>query len=595
MSYDDRMLNTYLTIKQQCYYEYHRRPDSEDPLQLPRDSGYSATLMGELKKQAEGGDDIPFRLEYALRYLSGMATDGRESPELALYYLDPIIYPHWDTDVVMDHHYITSLLETTHLEQFVRAHSLAAYAYLKKFYATEEELKTIAQHAQSHPRKDTQTDILDPLDNIIHAAKHANWVASVHDKMTPAALTVGFAFRDVAELLDVNIEEYSHFQPLRHALDRRDEELHSVESLDKYIAVRRSCYYEYHIKPDDDDKQQFAQPGFSDELMRQFERLAEAGDDVQLRLERAIRCLSGWDTDGRMCHEGALHHVEPILFPKLEHIRDEDYLSPDKLPDMTPPELSLRAHSIAAYAYVKKYYASTDELEMIARDAKYYPREDAQINILDPLDNIFCAVGRANWLASMQFVTPAALMAGFAFKSLAERLAVDVGEFKHYRPLWRALEQREKELREAECNRRKIAGFLPPDPTTCAAPGCPAKMTNLLKTAAVHPCAGPCPLDMKPSYCSLWCRSQDPKHTMICEVREEAGLPSTIVADKRTRDRLMMSMELSDPVERLEMIPCATGELHPDPRDGEVLWVLDVPSAHDPSKVEMYAMKRYKP
>ncbi|KAH9893605.1 hypothetical protein C8Q73DRAFT_697626 [Cubamyces lactineus] len=332
-----------------------------------------------------------------------------------------------------------------------------------------------------------------------------------------------------------------------------------------------------------------------------------------MRYIHQTRCLSGWDTDGRMCHEGALYHVDPILFPKLDHITDKAYLSPATLPDMTPPELSLRAHSVAAYAYVKKYYASLGELEMIALDAKCYPREDTQINILDPLDNILCAVSRANWLACMQFITPAALMAGFAFKSLAESLGVDVDEFKHYRPLWRALEQREKELREAAWSKRRMTGFSTPNPAVCASSKCPAKRSKLYKTA-VHPCAGPCPLDMKPSYCSESCRRkvcilhlsrrcemlfgahrrgvQDSKHRMICSAREQTELPPTVMVDKITRDRLVSSMELRGPVEQLEKIPYVEGELDPDPRDGEVLWVLEVPSAHDSSKVEVYAMKR---
>ncbi|KAI0653576.1 hypothetical protein C8Q70DRAFT_1034905 [Cubamyces menziesii] len=370
--------------------------------------------------------------------------------------------------------------------------------------------------------------------------------------------------------------------------------MNPVDILEKYISVRRSCYYEYYSKPNIYDQQQFAQHGFAEALLSQFERLAEAGDDVQLRLERAIRCLSGWDTDGRMCHEGALYYVDPILFPKLDRIADKNYPPPATPPGMTPPELSLRAHSIAAYAYVKKYYASLSELEMIACDAKCYPREDAQINAVDPLDNLLCAVGRANWLACMQFVTPAALMAGFAFKGLTERLGVDIEGFKHYRPLWRALEQREQELREAECNKRRITGFSTPDPTACATSKCPERRSKLYK-AAVSPCPGPCPFDMKPSYCSESCRNKDSKHRLFCSGREQTELPLTIVADQRTRDRLVMSMELRGPVEQLEKILCAEREVDSDPRDGVVLWVLDMPSLRDPTKIEVYAMKRYEP
>ena len=88
---------------------------------------------------------------------------------------------------------------------------------------------------------------------------------------------------------------------------------------------------------------------------------------------------------------------------------------------------------------------------------------------------------------------------------------------------------------------------------------------------------------------------QDSKHRLFCSGREQTELPLTIVADQRTRDRLVMSMELRGPVEQLEKILCAEREVDSDPRDGVVLWVLDVPSPRDPTKIEVYAMKRYEP
>ena len=47
-----------------------------------------------------------------------------------------------------------------------------------------------------------------------------------------------------------------------------------------------------------------------------------------MRNTHRARCLSGWDTDGRMCHEGALYYVDPILFPKLDRIVDKNYPPP---------------------------------------------------------------------------------------------------------------------------------------------------------------------------------------------------------------------------------------------------------------------------
>ncbi|KAI0326273.1 hypothetical protein GY45DRAFT_1329150 [Cubamyces sp. BRFM 1775] len=362
--------------------------------------------------------------------------------------------------------------------------------------------------------------------------------------------------------------------------------------LDKYLAIRRTCLYEYRAEPTIDDAYQFTQQGFAAHRLNQLRNDANSGNDIPLRLENALRCLSGWDTntDGKVCPERALFHLHPIVHPKQDIGATVNHYCSATPPD-THPGL-LRAHSIAAYAYLTKYYATADEYQMIAYDALCLPRDGGQIDPLDPLENILCAINRANWLASMQFVTPAVLMAGFAFKALVKRLGVDYEQFKHFRPLWRELDKRKKDLLEADRQKMRTKGRSLPGLDDCAAPTCTPQNPGMY--TLVTPCYGPCPLETKPSYCSERCRTNDwPRHRGACCPRESTEIPPTLKLDRRTRDRLVSSIGLKGPVEQLERISDVEGNIS-DPQDGKVLWAFDIPSASDHAKLERYALKRYE-
>ncbi|KAH9893603.1 hypothetical protein C8Q73DRAFT_791435 [Cubamyces lactineus] len=389
-------------------------------------------------------------------------------------------------------------------------------------------------------------------------------------------------------------QRYTHTTPSLKSSSIREHGSAMDPILDKYLTIRRACLYEYCAEPTVDDAYQFSKQGFAACRLRQLNSDADAGSDIPLRLEYALRCLSGWDTNtgGKMCPERALFYLRPIINPTQNSGAAIDDCSSTTPPDRPHPDLRLQAHSIAAYAYVKKYYATANEFQMIAYEALCLPRDGVQVDPLDPLDNIICAINRANWLARMQFITPAVLMAGFAFKALAKRLGVDYEQFKHFRPLWRALEEREKELREADRQKKRPTGSSLPGLFVCAASTCPVKKPDMHHM--VTPCYGSCPLDIKPSYCSDQCRTSDwPRHRAICCPRESTEIPPTVSLDGRTRDRLVSKMEIKGPVEQLERVLDTEGN-RSDPRDGKVLWMLDVPSANDPRKSERYALKRYE-
>ncbi|KAJ8483217.1 hypothetical protein ONZ51_g4855 [Trametes cubensis] len=311
--------------------------------------------------------------------------------------------------------------------------------------------------------------------------------------------------------------------------------------------------------------------------------------------------LSGLETDGHESPELALYYLDPIIYPQWDTdvVMDRDYIA--SLPEATQPEQVARAHSLAAYAYLKKYYASEEDLRRIAQHAQSHPRQDTQPDVLDPLDNIIRAARHANWVASMGMTTPAALTAGFAFRDVAELLDVNIEEYSHLQPLRAALDIRDEELREIECEARILTGQLLPDPGVCAAPRCEVKPSEMQKITVV-PCDGRCPSYMKPSYCSDWCRTTDwAKHRGICSARgaPEDPPPDTIERNsKESRHRLiaiMRSMEPINPLENLELVPYGEEERSwADPRNGQVLFVMDMLSAYGSHNAGRYAMKYYE-
>lgn len=105
-------------------------------------------------------------------------------------------------------------------------------------------------------------------------------------------------------------------------------------------------------------------------------------------------------------------------------------------------------------------------------------------------------------------VSPAVLLIGCKLRDLGEVLGVDVDRImnraKRFRPLWRAISQRVDEIHAEERKRRRKAEARP-NQYACAAEGCGIRGEQ---RAALRACAGRCPADLKPSYCSKECQNK---------------------------------------------------------------------------------------
>ena len=111
-------------------------------------------------------------------------------------------------------------------------------------------------------------------------------------------------------------------------------------------------------------------------------------------------------------------------------------------------------------------------------------------------------------------VSPSVLWVGFGVKDVVERLrgtdvqVTSTGEevdwALEFGSLWDALKRREEEIVAAERSRRaKVAKNA--RAYVCAAEGCNVQG---LHKAALKACAGSCPVDLKPHYCSKECQKQ---------------------------------------------------------------------------------------
>ncbi|KAI0640685.1 hypothetical protein C8Q79DRAFT_994376 [Trametes meyenii] len=359
---------------------------------------------------------------------------------------------------------------------------------------------------------------------------------------------------------------------------------------DKYINVHRICFQDYRAEYTPCNEWHPELPHLNaatgKKYLEEMGALAAEGNDVPLRLERALRYACGFETDDtgrRMCTEAVLQQLEPVIGPGF----DEMHVMPDKA---FPPGVGLEpmvlVHSLAAYVYYKKYVASAVERKQIATDARKFRRADRRARAMDPVENLVLAVKHANCAVRMHFVSRATLMVGFAFRALAEGLKLDVGVFKQYHALWSALERRQLEL-SMEGRALNVVG--PASRGQCAA--CGSK-----EIAGYGLCGGGCAEHLKPVYCSSACKDKDwITHQNVCEGAgvNEPPPPTVDLSDGTKRHIAIAKLGMTAPVQQVELVPL--DEDGSDPRNGVVLWGIDSPlPAYARDRPVKYVMKQYE-
>ncbi|KAI0737071.1 hypothetical protein C8Q80DRAFT_1222909 [Daedaleopsis nitida] len=271
------------------------------------------------------------------------------------------------------------------------------------------------------------------------------------------------------------------------------------ENMEQYLSIKISCLEDYHADRTRDPQARLKE--CSDYLTQwPAEKLLERANncDADAVLELAVRYVSGCGTRMKSV-EGALYVLDALLDPLCDQSR---YVG-----DLASPALKAQAYSLAAHAHHQKFLASPPERARIQADERRFARPETLR------------------LGSVKhgLVSPAVLLVGFKLHDIGQALGVDIdsqmARAKNFRFLWRAISRRVKEIHAEERTRQRKASARP-NRYVCAAEGCGIRGDQ---KAALRACAGRCPQDLKPSYCSKECQTKDwSSHKPIFDSEDKA-------------------------------------------------------------------------
>lgn len=169
----------------------------------------------------------------------------------------------------------------------------------------------------------------------------------------------------------------------------------------------------------------------------------------------------------------------------------------------TDRETMAKALSCSAHAYFEKYQCPDDHLRVMQEEEKQFERPKPLFG--STLGYLYLAAQYADASVRLGLVSPIVLSIGFYIYRLGDQSKIDLAEtplFQNFTELWRACQERQVEIFMEE--RRRLNKIKKrPNAYTCAADGCGVKAA---KAAAFASCAGPCPSDIKPHYCSKACQ-----------------------------------------------------------------------------------------
>ncbi|KAI0822625.1 hypothetical protein BC628DRAFT_652678 [Trametes gibbosa] len=361
---------------------------------------------------------------------------------------------------------------------------------------------------------------------------------------------------------------------------------------DRQRRVVEICLYDYRSMPGMTGRKPppRSQPHPSQYVVNLERQLAE-GNKVACGIERALRYITGAETQGKPCEEGALFFLDPIISPKPDTIDDWDPTA--STPTLNMEALTVQAHSIAAYAYYRKYTAPTKHLEAIVEESTgRFARPEYQTHADDHFENIMNAARHATHAAAIDFVSPAVLLAGFAFKTLVEYVGIDLGAIPLYRPLWRVLERWLRERAAAEAEAKMGHGVVEERP----AGDCGARKCTSTFAWGADPVAWTCECasDVRPWYCNIECQDHDwLRHQKVCATRGSIPTPFYIETQyELARGVLGGMLILLEPLVHVEIM---TDEDRLDPRNGDVLCESDLPCPFGtPGRWVRYVVKQYR-
>ncbi|KAI0752075.1 hypothetical protein C8Q74DRAFT_352923 [Fomes fomentarius] len=331
---------------------------------------------------------------------------------------------------------------------------------------------------------------------------------------------------------------------LQHLTLAMPDDVPFYENEDVLVRIRHAALYDYNNTTD--LKDQFVK--CSTHLTRYpFVSLLpgmDAGDGEKV-LDIGLRYYSGCSVREP--------NIDRALFI-WEMITDANHES--AVPKVSRSLLA-RAYSCLAYAYFELHHRACTG-DAVERDPTLSSRHLLPTRTPDDnLSNDLLYIGAiyADASAELGLISPTVLHTASYILHLGKRDGVDLKRSARYGPLkhlWRAEEARTKEW--AEEQRKKAAKVArAPNAYVCATPGCEIAANQ---KKALMRCAGRCPMERKPHYCSKECQRKDWRaHKPFCKLDAELTADGPPPPPVDGAPRLTADSDLSNTIEREPEIP----------------------------------------
>ncbi|KAH9851961.1 hypothetical protein C2E23DRAFT_869084 [Lenzites betulinus] len=288
-------------------------------------------------------------------------------------------------------------------------------------------------------------------------------------------------------------------------------------NMDKYVSIKLSCVYGYREEHDYPTLWREASAHLtkwcSERLLEHANQGVQGNPEVVL--DMALRYLSGCGTR-RQNVEGALFTLDALLDPQCQP-------SSRYVGQLASDTTKAKAHAFAGQAYLMKLTATPAEHR---RQTQLITGDRATHNLLQ-------AAQHANACAELGLISPVVLRIGFMMREVGVNHGVDLSTMVRsslFRALWIAVNPRLEEIYAQERRTQARMDRRSPSDFVCAAPGCGFRSEE---RTTLRACAGRCPRDLKPHYCSKQCQIKDwARHKPTCKPGSNGTTP--VITDQGT-------------------------------------------------------------
>ncbi|KAI0713766.1 hypothetical protein C8Q76DRAFT_732493 [Earliella scabrosa] len=290
------------------------------------------------------------------------------------------------------------------------------------------------------------------------------------------------------------------------------EDVSFFKNEDALVRLRHAAIYDYRTAPELDDHFIQCSSHLSQNPFVSLVRGIDAGDGEKV-LDIGLRHFSGCSVREP--------NIDRAIYT-WEMITDPNHVTAVPAKNITPSLLA-RAYSCLSYAYFELHQRAS-----VGNAVPHDPTLPSQ-HLLptdtpdDDLSNdlLYLAAVYADATAEHGLISPTVLHAASYILRLGTRDGVDLKRSQRYGPLkhlWRAEEARTREWEE-EQKKQAVKVARTPNTYICTAPGCGIEGT---RKKSLMRCAGKCPMERKPHYCSKECQRGDWKtHKPWCKSDED--------------------------------------------------------------------------